>query len=711
MTLLELLLVIAILGFLAAMVIPFMGLRNNDHLAKLTMERMEAIRDALIGDERAVDPATRQHVIGGYIGDLCSDPRNLGRCDWPSLWEPGGDDIGPAEDQLGAADRGEFDGKRFVWTKDFVEVENAHLESLGQPRGLWTRDLNNDGSLDDIADTRRAPWLGPYLNPPIMRNRAVGRHYAKDQDEYDALSDFDRQQFHLLQGDDQLTDAWNQAFRFFIGPRDPDAEDEDEEAFWIVSHGPDGLATFPDSIEEYDENAAGNEDNLVLKILKRDWRDLVARQTLRSISTERLIQSTEDRIARVVAALIGEAPAGPNTGFTGDLLGWPDLYNWVQRITVTADKTDDDDETLRIDYSVNGSVNGSVNVERGEVFIDVSSLDVTDASVVAGKIAEELNEEEDLSASAPGNEVTVTGADGKCVELSGTGATIGGTTDDLAATYSGEWGHQSGYTYGQPRGLWDKDSAGDLADSTAYGIGWRPGYSDEPYHAVPDGEAEFERLEDEWYQPLHVFKVREDGEEQLLIVSGGPDGWVLMDDDSLDGERLYGSCSGAWDVTHEIGDYSVSAEVNQDNIARLLRRRVWRDGSLHVEKISIDNAKDGPTAGVTKCRLYGVVDDAGTRGDLILQAGDDGDYSEMTGTWEVKIQFNDLTTDRLVSGARYLVCWDDEDGNDVPDHGDPGDPGEQGWWRIFSIYGHPAKQVEHALIPLDADDFNALPRP
>jgi len=34
---------------------------------------------------------------------------------------------------------------------------------------------------------------------------------------------------------------------------------------------------------------------------------------------------------RIVRALIGEGPTGPNTGYTGDLLDWPKLWNWVCR--------------------------------------------------------------------------------------------------------------------------------------------------------------------------------------------------------------------------------------------------------------------------------------------------------------------------------------------------------------------------------------------
>ena len=76
-TLLEVLIVLFILGLLAAMVLPAMGVLDDRARRRITQERMDLIRRAILGPEDRFDAQGRP-VIGGYVGDMRA---------WPDLWE------------------------------------------------------------------------------------------------------------------------------------------------------------------------------------------------------------------------------------------------------------------------------------------------------------------------------------------------------------------------------------------------------------------------------------------------------------------------------------------------------------------------------------------------------------------------------------------------------------------------------------------------
>jgi hypothetical protein len=102
-------------------------------------------------------------------------------------------------------------------------------------------------------------------------------------------------------------------------------------------------------------------------------------------------------------------------------------------ITVTADGTDIGNEVLSITYQINGIA--------GVVLLNDPAIVVTDANNVATAIRNALDGVVGMSASVAGNVVTVSGdanPDGSnnSVTLIGAGATVGGTTTTLAATYS-----------------------------------------------------------------------------------------------------------------------------------------------------------------------------------------------------------------------------------------------------------------------------------
>jgi prepilin-type N-terminal cleavage/methylation domain-containing protein len=301
-TLLEVLIVVGIMGLIAAMVWPMRGILDDAQRERMTIKTMDSIVEAMLGHAQLKDPHDLRRVIGGYVG-------HLGK--WPELYEPAGTGLGGL--------RGAFVGDRFQWSRPFQKVPDTTRESLGQPRGLWTRHLSDQGA----PEITSPDWKGPYLAPPVTRNPALGGHFAKNQAEYAALSPTDRTSFHLLQGGEQLTDGWDRAFRFFIIGVAPD------QTLCIVSLGPRGQGYADGFVQDCNPNSPQNQGKILRVLHQRDWLAVREAQAWRSSSPQQLIFITQDQTERIVRALIGTSPSGPNTGYSGDLLAWPRLFQWV----------------------------------------------------------------------------------------------------------------------------------------------------------------------------------------------------------------------------------------------------------------------------------------------------------------------------------------------------------------------------------------------
>lgn len=647
-TILEVLIVIGIMGLIAAMVWPMRGILDDSQRERVTIEKMDAIVEAMLGHEQLKDPYDMSRTIGGFVGDMGK---------WPNLYEPGGTGLGGV--------RGEFIGGRFQWLPSFGKVPDMRKESLGQPRGLWTRYLTNQSSPDITGDD----WKGPYLTPPVTRNPALGKHYAKNQAEYGNLNDTDRAYFHLLQGSEQLTDGWNRAFRFFITVNG--------ESFCIVSLGPRGVG-YPAVYEQNcDPDSPENQGKIVRALHKSDWQAVQAQSARHSSSMLRLIFITQDHMERIVRALIGDSPSGPNTGYTGDLLDWPELFNWVCRF--------DRDGTQSAPYPCSGICRGAGGVDGL----------CQDAACFNGE---------------PG----------------GSGRDASENVISCAAYPTGQWENKwlepgnpvaLPFNYGQPRGLWDR---GNL-ESSKFGVGWRHAYLPNPSSSgplEPDVTDPNEFVEDYFNQPFHFFKIGTAPSQDILILSGGDDERVIFP--TTTPGQVFEYPVPITDIVNRPGtvadkiaalinetqeflelrtynfnfnDYDFSG-VNEDNILRLVRRNEWLPGFMDVNVVLADlQTKEACDVTNAKCRLYGILPD---QSDLL--SGPVWDAG--TGLCGFKAKYDDLTVKRVVSGGRYLVCW--KGVTDEPGSGDPG------WWRIISIYAHPARIEDRTYYPVTSG-FQPLP--
>lgn len=655
-TLLEVLVVLIILGFLAAMMVPAVGMLDDMERERRTRQRMDQIRDAILGHEGRFDEQGRP-IIGGYVGDMR---------EWPDLWEAraeikpnilgidwsvpdtlSGKNVGQGPEYrmdptlVFYRPSGRFAGDRWVWNlpyrkliddKDKYDdhIGGPETENEGQPRGLWTRyvedlpvDLPEHPGHPAPGEVLGDSWKGPYLTPPQEGKPADSDHWATDDDMYanlqprwevtnatwedgdytpsdGELGEFydDKESFRLLQTADRLADGWDRAMRFFI-TADPDSPGHT--LFWILSEGPDREGFYPTKGEcssfhwtinandimskAYDPDHPKNRDNIVMKLSSRDWQALFdAEDARKTAKTEKLL----DRIRR---ALVGEAPLGLNTGYTGDMTAWPELFRWDDKDTAT-DPSDD--------------------------FWDNS--DDSDTS----------------------------------------------------------------YTTGQPRGLWtDKPGlADDDLNATRFGLGWRHPYIGAPFEAGADNV-----LRDAWGREFLFFK--DDTNDAMLVLSRG-----------FDGQFDFGSNNGT-DPTilteaFDVDDYDALLNDNKDNRHLIVSGTQWRQGFFELQRFTVINADT-----TTKARFLASTQ-APVAGVDILEAAIAGDWVAGNATSPPVFAYSDFSATNATTGGRCLVFWNDTDGDDEPE------ASENGTILLFPVTAAPGSGQKTALT-VDTDDFGLLP--
>jgi len=622
-TLLEVMLVLSILIFIAAMVYPAAGLLNDRERSRVTQERMEEIRRALLGDPDRFDEFGLR-IIGGYVGDMEA---------WPDLFE-----AAPEVKQNVAGTPPDFDptnannpnyyyyrpGGRFVagrwrWntpyrrltddtTYNYDHIGGLETENEGQPLGLWTDNPYGNGTLLDGSR-----WRGPYLVTPKDHKPEDAEHWASNDTDYQALEpawgtgpseswedgDYapvdsdpgeyhdEKEQFRLRQTDDRLEDGWGRALRFFVTV---DTAHAGETIFWILSEGPDATATYPnkgtcgtsswtvdasDTMgRAYDATAQGNADNIVMQISSREWRTILEQRN------QRRRQQTEQLLQAIRRALVGSglpAENGVNNGLTGAICRWPRLFRW-----------------------------------------EGSNWDNQDASNVA-------------------------------------------------------------YTKGQPRELWTgSPNSADSADSPAVpswslstawsgpGIGWSG-----PYLSPPLGTGATELLLDAWGREILFFY--DATHDSLLVLSRG-----------ADGRFDFGDTGGAYQEpatpTEAMDNTSYTANdaggYNADNVVLVLPRASWRPAWFSLGSLTVLNA----TSGVTKAMFVRGADIVGGLPQTsILTAGtlSDEDLDGSADDWLAggpvpgqAFHYDDGTAAQACAGARKLVLWQDSNGNNLIDSGE-----------------------------------------
>lgn len=288
-TLLEVIIIIAVMGFLAAMVAPFVGHLDKAHRIKATRERLESIRTAVAGPANTYDERGLR-VIRGYAGDMDALPK-LYQADWNSS------------------------GNRWDWSAGEVynggDLTDPDRPIIGQPRGLWEKET--------AGEDPGANWKGPYLGYP----KAI----FANQDKKDVNP--------LRKTEGVLADAWGRAVFFIKEQGDPG--DPNSIYLLVVSAGPDGKVKLPGASSPagpldrtnpakcYEKNATENLDNIVLEITPDEWykpnlgvQEELTRRILDGIRTGLL--GPPDAFDPSGRRIVG--------GYIGDMGKWPTLWEW-----------------------------------------------------------------------------------------------------------------------------------------------------------------------------------------------------------------------------------------------------------------------------------------------------------------------------------------------------------------------------------------------
>jgi prepilin-type N-terminal cleavage/methylation domain-containing protein len=282
-TLLEVICVVAIMGLLAAMVVPASVRMQRAAKISATQARLDEIKAAIVGNLGVYDTQGNP-VAGGFAGDT-------GRL--PYLFSASWNE-----------EKGQWD---WVYEEEgaFKTVNNG----TGQPAELW-REIPPDYASSE--------WAGPYL--PAPRDP-----YPDDTKNITYAGD--PEIFTKKQVVGRLSDAWGRALNFwreFPLLPNPEGEgfvrdvaNETGAVLWLISAGPDGNAVFAG--EEYDAAAAENKDNIIVKIMPREW--YWENSDLKTAGTRKILSKVRN------AVVAGESST-LLSGYIGDMGAWPQLYAW-----------------------------------------------------------------------------------------------------------------------------------------------------------------------------------------------------------------------------------------------------------------------------------------------------------------------------------------------------------------------------------------------
>ncbi|RJQ29742.1 MAG: hypothetical protein C4589_04585 [Peptococcaceae bacterium] len=300
-TFLEIIIIIAILGFLTAMAVPFAGRLAAAERVDNTQKRLENIRTAILGTPDAFDAEGRR-VLRGYLGDM-------GRL--PALYRSGWND----------------EEKRWEWSTldlDDPEYGPADLEyagrGLGQPRGLWEKapaqeKVMPNATVKPAVDLGER-WHGPYLNYPKDEFTANAEHLRWTESPATQAQRDENREFEMRQTEGKLADSWGRSLLFYYLDADgnPLAEPDAGATLYVVSEGPDKKSSHPAYSQELDYN----QDNLVLVITPDQWHDNARKEKTLSIMEE----------IRDAIAGSGDPTARASINYVNDQGDWPYLYEW-----------------------------------------------------------------------------------------------------------------------------------------------------------------------------------------------------------------------------------------------------------------------------------------------------------------------------------------------------------------------------------------------
>jgi hypothetical protein len=269
------------------------------------------------------------------------------------------------------------------------------------------------------------------------------------------------------------------------------------------------------------------------------------------------------------------------------------------------------------------------------------------------------------------------------------GANTGFYSDMLRFPYlyneSGEYKTTSDELFkkGYPKGLFNKSNkVGKVPfekNEHSFGTGWKHSYLN-----LSSIYMDNDYIYDDFGNKIILFN--DTTEKILLILSPGPDQIYDFYNEDLPETEI------------DINSYDPSLEVNQDNIILKISENDFLPGFLKIEKITILNASSTVKAGI-----YGIIGESSEPfiSDLSLTDGDsDGLVDDMESS-SPAFNFSDVSLKRLSSGGRYLVLFNDENSNNIPDNS------ESGKVYIFNVKSKSQYLISRE-INIDFSEFNEV---
>jgi len=657
-TLLEVMIVISIMALIAALAWPAMGLLDDNERRKRTIAKMEIIREAIIGPQDQYDETCRR-IIGGYVGDMKK---------FPDLWEaraqvkPGfvgatwpapADGLGQGPsyalnpDLVFFRPAGRFDNKKWKWNRPYRKLFDDSVNNIDHIGGLGTENEGQPRGLWTRFTEELSFDLPGHPKPGMIEGENWKGPYI--------LSPVDKNLkagAHYAESDDDyrlLAPVWIAA------------------SAWETWEEGDYDPTNLELGEFYDEKEK-------FRLLKNGGRLIDGWER----SFRFFITADKDRPGSQIFWIISEGPdydgKYPTKGSCNGRAWTKDPSNTMAEAYDPDTKQNKDNIVMKI-----------FSHEFEAIFLEEKIRKEQESRGLVENIRKALTGD----SPHKGND----GFTGDMQRLPHLFRWEPGGGPDQ---WDNEDGAAQAYTKGQPRGLWtDRPNAQDAGDDIAasiWGTGWRTKYFPKPH-----GEKEDEIIVDPWEREVLFFN--DTTHKALLVLSRGEDAkfdFGAMNPDKTEPMNFIENV----DVT----TYNPLLPENLDNIYTVINGYEYHPGYICVEKIIVLNA----TAGTIKARLFrgeelplspplvSAAPWTDEDGDTVLDDWSTGDAGTPA------FEYNDTTAGKIHTGARYLVFWNDTDGdNEI-------DTGENFKAAIFNVTAAPGtNQVPQ--IKVNSTDFIPAP--
>lgn len=636
-TLLEILLVLFIMSMLAAMVVPALGKMNDSERIKRTKKIIDEIETAVLGPKNIFDEKGAR-VIKGFVGDMKR---------WPELWEPtpeikenfegtGWDDpphMSPGLGQYSGDDENGLPLYKMSCNKVFFRPSGKFKGK----KWKWQRPFRRLHNHRENHDHVGGPETENEGQPRGLWTKYVEDYpYDKGPNEY-----LDHKGFILSKN-------WK-------GPylKRP-CDNNNQDSLHYAENNYDYSELEPKWHSH--SNCETWEDGCYFPSGGELGENFDEKENFRLLNTD---EKLEDAWGRALRFFITDDPDEEGETIFWIISEGPDyegIYPTKGDYSSDNGWTIDETDTMGNNYNPNLPENKD-NIVRKlksscfKVFFEEKKYEKKEQTkIIIEKIKQAVK------------------GDSPC------GSNTGFTSDmkRYPRLYNndeeGSFGYKNSgnneYNKGTPWDLFNKP--GDIPE-VKFGTGWRHNYL-----GLSLNHFDNQYIFDAWGNKIICFHDRE--HNSFMILSSGADGQYCFYNESLPEENI------------NIATYNSELENNRDNIFSIIEDNDWLPGYLNISKITISNYGLSESVNV-KARLFGIYDSE----SVLCYFFKDADHPDDLISTIPAFEYNDITEKKIVTGSRYLILWDDTDGNNFPDNG------EKGRVFIYNVFPKSEKIIKESI--------------